>query len=100
MQEKLLQNKKNGMVVLLLYLAALALSIVGLVFGIISIEAGSLGLGIPFVLSAVMIDYLKSAFAWIKRHYTVINAVSGGLLVVIGILMATGTLGRLLNLLS
>jgi cytochrome c-type biogenesis protein len=47
-----------------------------------------------------MIDYLKSAFAWIKRHYTVINAVSGGLLVVIGILMATGTLGRLLNLLS
>ena len=62
--------------------------------------AYSLGLGIPFVLSAVMIDYLKSAFAWIKRHYTVINAVSGGLLVVIGILMATGTLGRLLNLLS
>ena len=68
--------------------------------GMLMLLAYSLGLGIPFVLSAVMIDYLKSAFAWIKRHYTVINAVSGGLLVVIGILMATGTLGRLLNLLS
>ena len=68
--------------------------------GMLMLLAYSLGLGIPFVLSAVMIDYLKSAFAWIKRHYTVINTVSGGLLVVIGILMATGTLGRLLALLS
>ena len=68
--------------------------------GMLMLLAYSLGLGIPFVLSAVMIDYLKSAFNWIKRHYTVINTVSGGLLVVIGILMATGTLGRLLNLLS
>lgn len=68
--------------------------------GMLMLLAYSLGLGIPFILSAVMIDYLKSAFNWIKKHYAVINAVSGGLLVVIGILMATGTLGRLLNLLS
>ncbi|MGN1002700.1 MAG: cytochrome c biogenesis CcdA family protein [Oscillospiraceae bacterium] len=60
----------------------------------------SLGLGIPFLLSAVLIDYLKSAFNWIKKHYRVINAVSGGFLVLVGILMATGTLGRLLSLLS
>ena len=62
--------------------------------------AYSLGLGIPFILSAVLIDYLKSAFNWIKKNYRVINAVSGCLLIVIGILMATGTLGRLLSLLS
>ena len=62
--------------------------------------AYSLGLGIPFILSAVLIDYLKSAFNWIKRNYRVINAVSGILLVLIGILMMTGTLGRLLSLLS
>ena len=68
--------------------------------GMLMLLAYSLGLGIPFVLSAVMIDYLKSAFNWIKNHYAVINAVSGGLLVVIGLLMATGTLGRLLNLLN
>jgi len=60
----------------------------------------SLGLGIPFVLSAVLIDYLKGAFDWIKRHYDVINKVSGVLLIVIGLLMATGSLGRLLSLLS
>lgn len=62
--------------------------------------AYSLGLGIPFLLSALLIDYLKSAFDWIKRHYRVINLISGCLLILIGILMATGTLGRLLTLLS
>ena len=60
----------------------------------------SLGLGIPFILSAVLIDYLKSAFNWIKQQYQVINIVCGCLLVLIGILMATGTLGRLLALFS
>ena len=60
----------------------------------------SLGLGIPFILSAVLIDYLKTAFGWIKKNYKVINAISGSLLVLIGILMATGTLERLLRLLS
>lgn len=62
--------------------------------------AYSLGLGIPFMLSAVLIDYLKSAFNWIKKNYRVINIVSGCLLVLIGVMMATGTLGRLLSLLS
>ena len=60
----------------------------------------SLGLGIPFLLSAVLIDKLKSAFNWIKSHYNVINLVCGGLLVIVGILMATGMLGRFLALLS
>ncbi|MBQ8622256.1 MAG: sulfite exporter TauE/SafE family protein [Oscillospiraceae bacterium] len=60
----------------------------------------SLGLGIPFLFSAVLIDKLKSAFNWIKAHYDVINKVCGGALVLVGVLMATGTLGRLLALLS
>ena len=68
--------------------------------GMLMLLAYSLGLGIPFILSAVLIDYLKSAFNWIKKHYGVINAVSGSLLVLIGILMATGTFERLLGLLS
>jgi len=68
--------------------------------GMMMLLAYSLGLGIPFILSAVLIDYLKTAFNWIKRHYTIINTVSGVMLVLIGILMATGTLGRLLSLLS
>ena len=60
----------------------------------------SLGLGIPFLFSAVLIDKLKSTFNFIKQHYSIINKVCGGLLIMIGILMATGTLGRLLTLLS
>ena len=60
----------------------------------------SLGMGIPFLISAVLIDKLKSAFNWIKAHYGIINKVCGALLVLVGILMATGTLGRFLTLLS
>ena len=68
--------------------------------GVLMLLAYSLGLGIPFVLSAVLIDYLKSAFDWIKKHYAIINMVSGILLILIGILMATGTMGWLLGILS
>lgn len=68
--------------------------------GMVMLLTYSMGLGIPFVLSAVLIDYLKGAFGWIKKHYAVINAISGAALILVGILMMTGTLGRLLNLLS
>ena len=68
--------------------------------GVAMLLAYSLGLGIPFLLSAVLIDGLKNAFDWVKRHYQIINWISGALLVAVGILMATGTLGRLLGLLS
>lgn len=60
----------------------------------------ALGLGVPFLLSAVLIDYLKSTFQWIKNHYTIINRISGGLLILVGILMATGWMGRLLTILG
>ena len=68
--------------------------------GVLMLLVYSLGLGIPFLLSAVLIDKLKSTFNWIKGHYGLINGVSGALLVAIGVLMATGTLGRLIALLS
>ena len=64
--------------------------------GMLMLLSYSLGLGIPFILSAVLIDYLKSAFNWIKRNYKIINLISGSLLVIIGIMMATGTLGIIL----
>lgn len=68
--------------------------------GMLMLLVYSLGLGVPFVLSALLIDYLKSAFDWIKNNYTVINVVCGVLLVALGALMATGLLGSLLNLLG
>lgn len=68
--------------------------------GMLMLMMYSLGLGIPFIISAVLIDYLKSAFNWIKANYTLINRICGALLIAIGVLMATGTLGRLLSILS
>ena len=60
----------------------------------------SLGLGVPFLLSAVLIDRLKNAFDWIKRNYKVVNILCGSLLVLVGLLMATGLMGMFLNALS
>ena len=68
--------------------------------GTLMLLSYSAGLGVPFLLSAVLIDQLKSAFTFIKRHYGIINKVCGSLLVIVGILMATGMLTRMLNALS
>lgn len=68
--------------------------------GMLMLVCYSLGLGIPFVVSAVLIDQLKSAFNWIKSNYRIINMVSGSLLVLVGVLMATGSFGRFMSLLS
>jgi len=68
--------------------------------GIVMLLLYSLGLGIPFLLSALLIDKLRGAFNFIKRHYSVINTVCGGLLIVVGILMATGLFGKFLTLFS
>ena len=71
-----------------------------MVKGMLMLLAYSLGLGIPFILSAILIDQLKSTFDFIKKHYQTINIVSGSFLVLVGLMIATGTLGRLLILFS
>ena len=68
--------------------------------GMLMLLCYSAGLGLPFLFSAVLIDRLKSAFNWIKRNYKIINLVSGSFLILIGVLMASGLLGRFLSLLS
>lgn len=60
----------------------------------------SLGLGIPFILSAVLIDRLKGTFQFIKSHYLAVNRICGALLVAVGIAMMTGLMNRLLGILS
>jgi cytochrome c-type biogenesis protein len=68
--------------------------------GMLMLFVYSLGLGIPFFISAILIDKLKGAFVFIKKNYSVINVVSGVLLVAVGILMATGFFGVWLALLA
>ena len=68
--------------------------------GTLMLLSYSAGLGVPFLVSAVLIEQLKSAFTFIKRNYGIINKVCGGLLIAVGVLMATGLLTRMLNVLS
>jgi cytochrome c-type biogenesis protein len=68
--------------------------------GIIMLLLFSLGLGIPFVISALLIDSLKRSFDAIKRHYKTVSFVSGLLLIIIGILMSFGQLNVFLSLLT
>lgn len=60
----------------------------------------SLGLGVPFLLSAVLIEKLGGAFDFIKRHYRVINLVCGIFLIVVGILMCFGLMHAVLAFFS
>ncbi len=55
--------------------------------GLILLLIYSMGLGIPFILSAMLINELKEVFSFIKKHYNVINKISGAFLVIVGILM-------------
>ena len=68
--------------------------------GVIMLLCYSMGLGIPFLISAVLIDKLKGTFQFIKKNYRIINMICGIFLIVVGLSMATGMLGKLLTLLS
>ena len=57
--------------------------------------AYSAGLAVPFLLTAVAFHRATTAFRWLRDHYTVITAVSGVVLIVMGYLMITGELTRL-----
>lgn len=62
--------------------------------GTVLLACYSLGLGVPFVLCALLIDRLKGAFAAIKRHYTAVNRVCGVFLIAVGLAMMTGLYSR------
>ena len=57
--------------------------------GINLLAVYSLGLGVPFLLTALAINHFFSAFARIRRHYHTIEVISGLLLVGIGVLIFT-----------
>ena len=55
--------------------------------GIILLTFYSAGLGVPFILTAVLFNYLIGAFGFIKRHFRAVEIISGGLLMLVGILI-------------
>jgi cytochrome c-type biogenesis protein len=55
----------------------------------------SLGLAIPFLLTAVAFTRMTTAFRWLRNHYVIITAVSGVILIVMGVMLFTGELAQL-----
>jgi cytochrome c-type biogenesis protein len=55
----------------------------------------SAGLAVPFLLTAVAFDRMATAFKWIREHYAIVTAISGVILIAMGVLMLTGELTRL-----
>ena len=54
----------------------------------------SMGLGIPFIAIGLGAQWLTGSTEWMKRHYAAIASVSGGILVVLGVMIATGEFTR------
>ncbi|WP_205699046.1 cytochrome c biogenesis CcdA family protein [Conexibacter sp. SYSU D00693] len=63
--------------------------------GGVLLAAYSAGLAIPFMLSAVAFDRATSAFRWLRDRYLVVTAVSGAVLVLMGVLFLTGEMRQL-----
>lgn len=55
----------------------------------------SLGLGLPFLLAAIAINYFFMFFNKIKKHFRIIEMLSGVLLIIVGLLLFTDNLQRL-----
>lgn len=60
----------------------------------------SLGLGVPFVAVALLLGRIRPLLNWLNRHALVINRVAGVILMLIGVTILTGQLGRVVGLLS
>lgn len=58
--------------------------------GVILLAVYSLGLGIPFLAVSLAIGFFLRLFSKIKHYYRAIALVSGGLLVIVGLLILTG----------
>lgn len=63
--------------------------------GVVLLAFYSAGLGIPFMLTAVLFTYLIGTFGFIKRHFRAVEIVSGGLLIVVGVLIFFDLLQRI-----
>src|SRR3954469_5763153 len=63
--------------------------------GITMLLAYSLGLGVPFVASGLAFARLTGVFGWVRRHFRIINLVSGLLLAAFGLVLLTNNMSLL-----
>ncbi|MEU9145473.1 cytochrome c biogenesis protein CcdA [Streptomyces sp. NPDC048349] len=69
---------------------ALAWSEASAARGALLMAAYCLGLGLPFLLAALAFRRALGAFGAVKRHYPWVLRTGGGMLVLVGVLLATG----------
>jgi cytochrome c-type biogenesis protein len=55
----------------------------------------SAGLAVPFLLTAVAFTRMTTAFRWLRDRYLIVTALSGVVLIAMGVLLLTGELARL-----
>lgn len=65
--------------------------------GILLLVVYSLGMGIPFLVSALIIDKLSNLLDIVRKNHKKIDLISGILLIVLGVLMMTGILHHLMG---
>ncbi|MFE9453557.1 cytochrome c biogenesis CcdA family protein [Streptomyces sp. NPDC006739] len=65
--------------------------------GAVLTVAYCLGLGVPFVLTAVAFRKALGAFGWVKRHYVWVMRIGGTMMIVTGVLLLTGAWDRLVQ---
>ncbi len=68
--------------------------------GSLLLVAYSLGLGVPFVVVAVVFERVSGVMRWLTRHAHVINRVAGVILIAVGVLILTGRFGMLASWLT
>ena len=68
--------------------------------GLMLLITYSAGLGIPFVISAVLIDQLEGSFDFIKKHYGIINKICGIFLIAVGVMMIFGMMNKVMAIFS
>ncbi len=59
--------------------------------GVVLLSSYSLGLGIPFFVTAVSFHTFISVFGWIKRYFRTVEIISGLFLILIGFLIFIGS---------
>jgi cytochrome c-type biogenesis protein len=55
----------------------------------------SAGLAVPFLLTAIAFTRMTTAFRWLRDRYLIVTAISGVILITMGVLLFTGELQRL-----
>lgn len=63
----------------------LASTVGSILKGTILLVLYSLGLAIPFIITTVFLEKMKITFDFIKKHYNIINKISGAILLLFGI---------------